>query len=177
MCGDFWTMRAFHSPARKVSPSIHDGARDMARDIAKPDEGRRSQAAQEKWRCRSHHLKRILRLDDCDYEAQTALATSSTSQPPLRIGGSPSSFRSLNRRLHEQATALALATHNQLRPNSTAVNSEFFNRFRPFRAFSRAEGRLESGCEGEERHATFQSDWGLTLCQLYRWPAVVPEGT
>jgi transposase len=52
-----------NSPARKVPRSIHEGARDMARDIARSDEGRRSRKQRKKIEMLFAHLKRILRLD------------------------------------------------------------------------------------------------------------------
>jgi len=51
------------TPARKVPRSIHEGARDMARDIAKTEEGRTSRRLRKKVEMLFAHLKRILRLD------------------------------------------------------------------------------------------------------------------
>jgi transposase len=50
-------------PARKVPRSIHEGARDMARDIAKTDAYRTSRRERKKIEMLFAHLKRILRLD------------------------------------------------------------------------------------------------------------------
>ncbi len=50
-------------PARKVPRSIHEGARDMARDIAKTDAYRTSRRQPKKVEMLFAHLKRILRLD------------------------------------------------------------------------------------------------------------------
>jgi len=50
-------------PARKVPRSIHEGARDMARDIAKTDVYRTSRRERKKVEMLFAHLKRILRLD------------------------------------------------------------------------------------------------------------------
>jgi transposase len=52
-----------NSSARKVPRSIHEGARDMARDIARSDEGLRSRKQRKKIEMLFAHLKRILRLD------------------------------------------------------------------------------------------------------------------
>ena len=49
-------------PARKVPRSIHEGARDMARDIAKTDAYRTSRRQRKKVEMLFAHLKRILRL-------------------------------------------------------------------------------------------------------------------
>jgi transposase len=50
-------------PARKVPRSIYEGARDMARDIAKSEEGQISRRQRKKIEMLFAHLKRILRLD------------------------------------------------------------------------------------------------------------------
>jgi transposase len=51
------------APARKVPRSIYEGARDMARDIAKTEEGLTSRRQRKKIEMLFAHLKRILRLD------------------------------------------------------------------------------------------------------------------
>jgi len=51
------------APARKVPRSIDEGARDMARDIARTDAWRASRRARKKIEMLFAHLKRILRLD------------------------------------------------------------------------------------------------------------------
>lgn len=50
-------------PARKVPRSTHEGARDMARDIAKTDAYRTFRRERKKVELLFAHLKRILRLD------------------------------------------------------------------------------------------------------------------
>lgn len=50
-------------PARKVPRSIHEGARDLARDIAKTEAYRTSRRERKKVEMLFAHLKRILRLD------------------------------------------------------------------------------------------------------------------
>lgn len=52
-----------NSPARKVPRSIHEGARDMARQIATSWEGRTSRRLRKKVEMLFAHLKRILKLD------------------------------------------------------------------------------------------------------------------
>ena len=52
-----------NTPARKVTRSIHEGARDMARDIAKTDAYVTSRRQRKKVEMLFAHLKRILRLD------------------------------------------------------------------------------------------------------------------
>ena len=51
-----------NSPARKVPRSIHEGARDMAREIARSWEGRTSRRLRKKVEMLFAHLKRILNL-------------------------------------------------------------------------------------------------------------------
>jgi hypothetical protein len=50
-------------PARRVARSIYEGARDMAREIARSWEGRTSRRLRKKIEMLFAHLKRILRLD------------------------------------------------------------------------------------------------------------------
>jgi transposase len=52
-----------NTPARKVPRSIHEGARDMARAIAKSWEGQASRRLRKKIEMLFAHLKRILKLD------------------------------------------------------------------------------------------------------------------
>jgi transposase len=52
-----------NAPARKVPRSIHEGARDMARQIAKSWEGQTSRRMRKKIEMLFAHLKRILKLD------------------------------------------------------------------------------------------------------------------
>lgn len=52
-----------NTPARKVTRSIHEGARDLARDIAKTDAFVASQRDRKKVEMLFAHLKRILKLD------------------------------------------------------------------------------------------------------------------
>jgi transposase len=52
-----------NSPARKVPRSIHEGARDMARVIARSSDGQVSRRLRKKVEMLFAHLKRILKLD------------------------------------------------------------------------------------------------------------------
>ncbi len=52
-----------NAPARKIPRSIHEGARDMARDIAKSEAYVASRHQRKKVEMLFAHLKRILRLD------------------------------------------------------------------------------------------------------------------
>lgn len=51
------------TPMRKVTRSIQEGARDMARDILATEEGRASRRQRKKIEMLFAHLKRILELD------------------------------------------------------------------------------------------------------------------
>jgi transposase len=51
------------TPTRKVPRSIYEGARDMAREIARSSEGRSSRRLRKKIEMLFAHLKRILKLD------------------------------------------------------------------------------------------------------------------
>src|SRR5437660_109324 len=51
------------APARKIPRSIHEGARDMARDIAKTEGYRTSRCQRKKVEMLFAHLKRIVKLD------------------------------------------------------------------------------------------------------------------
>jgi transposase-like protein len=54
---------SLNTPARKILRSIHEGARDMARDIAETDAYVISRRERKKVEMLFAHLKRILRLD------------------------------------------------------------------------------------------------------------------
>ena len=51
------------APARRVSRSVYEGARDVARDIAASEEGKTSRRQRKKVEMLFAHLKRILKLD------------------------------------------------------------------------------------------------------------------
>ena len=52
-----------NDPVRKVPRSVHEGARDMARDIARSEEGKTSRRERKKVEMLFAHLMRILKLD------------------------------------------------------------------------------------------------------------------
>jgi hypothetical protein len=52
-----------NAPARKILRSIHEGARDMARDIARTEAYATSRCQRKKIEMLFAHLKRILKLD------------------------------------------------------------------------------------------------------------------
>ena len=77
-----------NAPARKIPRSIHEGARNMARDIAKTDAYLTSKRERKKIEMLFAHLKRILQLGRLRLRDQTARVTSSTLQPPPRTSES-----------------------------------------------------------------------------------------
>ena len=69
-----------NAPARKIPRSIHEGARDMARDIAATDDYVTSRRQRKKVEMLFAHLKRILRLDRLRLRGPTVPGTSSISR-------------------------------------------------------------------------------------------------
>jgi hypothetical protein len=57
-----------NTSVRKIARSVHEAARDMARRIARTPEYVRSRHERKKVGMLFAHLKRILKLDACDYE-------------------------------------------------------------------------------------------------------------
>jgi hypothetical protein len=74
-----------NTPSRKVPRSIHEHARDMAREIAKSWEGRASRRLRKKVEICSLTFSNWI---DCDYEDQMVPTTSSSSQQLPRTFGS-----------------------------------------------------------------------------------------
>ena len=75
-------------PARKVPRSIHEGARDVARAIAKSWEGRTSRRLRKKVEMLFAHLKRILKLDRLRLRGPNGARDEFSSQQPPRTFGS-----------------------------------------------------------------------------------------
>ena len=74
-----------NAPARKVPRSIHEAARDRARDIAKTDRlPDLTPGGARKSRMLFAHLKRTSGSAACDYEDPAVPATSSSSPQPLK---------------------------------------------------------------------------------------------
>lgn len=85
-----------NTPARKIPRSIHEGARDMARDIAKTDSYVVSRRERKKVEMLFAHLKRILRLDrlrlrgPCGARDEFLLATTAQNLRKLaKLGAAP----------------------------------------------------------------------------------------
>ena len=77
-----------NAPARKIPRSIHEGARDMARDIAATDAYVTSRRERKKVEMLFAHLKRILKLDRLRLRGPMVPVTNSTSPPPPRTSAS-----------------------------------------------------------------------------------------
>ena len=77
-------------PARKVPRSIHEQARDVARDIAKTDAYVKSRRERKKIEMLFAHLKRILRLDRLrlrgPFGARDEFLMAATAQTPPKAG-------------------------------------------------------------------------------------------
>ena len=102
-----------NTPARKIPRSIHEGARDMARDIATTDEYVTSRRQRKKVEMLFAHLKRILRLDRLRFrgpngardEFRTYANASSGPKPDLQEVRSASSVRRWTQRKTGQCRA------------------------------------------------------------------------
>jgi hypothetical protein len=75
-------------PMRKVARSIHEGARDLARDLSKTDAYVTSRRERKKVEMLFAHLKRILKLDRLRLRGPNGARTSSISLPPPRTSTS-----------------------------------------------------------------------------------------
>src|SRR5215217_2222236 len=73
-------------PARKILRSIHEGARDLARDLALTEAYLTSRRERKKVEMLFAHLKRILKLDRL--RARMVPRTSSSSPPPPKTSAS-----------------------------------------------------------------------------------------
>ena len=75
-------------PARKVARSIHEGAGDMARDIAKTDAYLTSRRQRKKVEMLFAHLKRILKLGRLRLRGPSGARDEFLLAPPPRTSGS-----------------------------------------------------------------------------------------
>jgi hypothetical protein len=103
--------------------SIHEGARDLVRDIANTDAYVTSRRQRKKVEMLFAHLKGILKLDRLRLRGPAALETSFSSPPPPRTSAnSPSSSRSTLRPLRPEPPATSAVTwrSSDQRPFSTA---------------------------------------------------------
>ena len=88
-------------PARKVPRSIHEQARDVARDIAKTDAYVKSRRERKKIEMLFAHLKRILRLDRLrlrgPFGAQDEFLLAVGRSPPIAGLPQPAARRTVKR--------------------------------------------------------------------------------
>jgi len=79
------------TPARKIPRSIHEGARDMARDIAKTEAYVTSRRERKRSRCSLPTSNASSDWIACDYEGRTERVMSSTWQPQPKTSGNSQS--------------------------------------------------------------------------------------
>jgi hypothetical protein len=77
-----------NAPARKILRSIHEGARDLACDIAATEAYATSRRERKKIETLFAHLKHILKLDRLRLRGRTVPAMNSTSPPPPKTSAS-----------------------------------------------------------------------------------------
>ena len=104
---------------RKVLRSIHEGARDLARDLSLTDAYLTSRRERKRLKCCSRTSSASLNSTACASEAPTEQKTSFTSPPPPRIYARwPSSSRCRHRRWQGEAERLhSLAILNPTAPS------------------------------------------------------------
>ena len=90
-----------NEPARKVPRSIHEGARDMARDIARTDEWLISRRERKKVEMLFAHLKRILGLD------RLRLRGPNGARDEFHLAAAAQNLRKLARLIPQAVPALA----------------------------------------------------------------------
>jgi transposase len=90
-----------NEPARKVPRSIHEGARDMARDIARTDEWLTSRRERKKVEMLFAHLKRILGLD------RLRLRGPNGARDEFHLAAAAQNLRKLAKLIPQAAPALA----------------------------------------------------------------------
>jgi hypothetical protein len=119
-----------NAPARKIPRSIHEGARDLARDIAKTEAYRISRCQRKKVEMLFTHLKRILKLDRLRLRGPN-----STSPPPLRTSGSSRSwFRQRRQCQRGEATPLINSADSSRPAAPGSLKNLLFQRYHPIPA-------------------------------------------
>jgi hypothetical protein len=127
-----------NTPARKVTRSIYEGARDFARDIAKTDAYVTSGRERKKVEMLFAHLKRILRLE------RLRLRGPCGARDEFLLAATAQNLRKLAKLIPMPAPAgRAAQCHRQ---PSRARNTDFFNTIRPNRTsgrFRAADHRID----------------------------------
>jgi hypothetical protein len=90
-----------NTPARKIPRSIHEGARDMARDIAKTDAYVTSRRQRKKVEMLFAHLKRILKLD------RLRLRGPNGARDEFLLAATAQNLRKLSKLIPRQTPAMA----------------------------------------------------------------------
>src|SRR4029077_932023 len=100
-----------NAPARKISRSIHEGARDLAREIAKTEAYQTSRCQRKKVEMLFAHFKRILKLDRLRLRgpngARDELDLAATAQNLRKLAMSGSAANASGVRQHPSSTRLA----------------------------------------------------------------------
>jgi hypothetical protein len=115
---------------RKILRSIHEGARDLARSIARTDAFATSLRQRKKVEMLFAHLKRILKLDRLRLRGPNGAGTNSSWPPPPRTSGSSPSSPP------DRLEAGVGASNN---PIPSACRVDFFNEIGPLRTFGSGE--------------------------------------
>jgi len=92
-----------HTPSRKIARSVHESARDVAREIAKTDAYRQSRKDRKKVEMLFAHLKRILKL------TRLRLRGLNGARDEFLLAAAAQNLRRMAKRLVPKANAGALA--------------------------------------------------------------------
>ena len=116
-----------NAPARKILRSIHEGARDMARDIATTDAYVTSRRERKKVEMLFAHLKRILKLD------RLRLRGPNGARDEFHLAAAAQNLRKLAKLIPMHAPARrearAVCSRDEL-PNRHRPRTDFFNGIR-----------------------------------------------
>jgi hypothetical protein len=74
-----------NTPMRKIARSVHESAREVARDMAETDGYKQSRKDRKKVEMLFAHLKRILKLDRLRLRGPVVRAMSSCSRPSRKV--------------------------------------------------------------------------------------------
>ncbi len=161
-------------PARKVTRSIHEGARDMARDIATTDAYLVSSRHRKKVEMLFAHLKRILKLDRLRLRGPNGAKDEfhrHSPEPPEAGKDDPDA--EARPRLSGLASSLTFDPHSR----SKTAEAHFFNRMG--RKAVRSSGRLLPPSAAIAQCRCFRRSIGRTGLDRHRacWTAVLHSWT
>jgi hypothetical protein len=123
-----------NAPARKIPRSIHEGARDMARDMAATDAYATSCRERKKIEMLFAHLKRILKLD------RLQLRGPNGTGDEFHLAAAAQNLRKLAKLIPmpeaSPAREVSGSTAPRRRPSSPLPTADFFNGIRGVRLFA-----------------------------------------